>query len=86
METQLKLDFSRQPQRDTGKRTKRITFTGSEDLQTFLSLLSTKMGTDVSNLCHKWVIEGLQRDIAGLLIPQPHLNKSLAEIIRQGFA
>jgi hypothetical protein len=85
MTPQLVLDFSKTPI-DSGKREKRRSFTCSEELQTFLDLLVGFMGTDRSNLIRRYVVEGMQRDIANRLLPQPHLNKSLATIIKEGFA
>lgn len=80
---QLQLDFSKPPVSvDSGKKTERITFTGSSDLKDFLNLFSIKQGTSISELCQKYVIEGLQRDLGMSLLLQANQSKTLAELMK----
>jgi len=83
---QLGLDFSkRKIPADSGKRLCRLTVSCSEDFQAFLDLLVAKLGTDRSKLMHRYIVEGMQRDLAELLMPQPHLDESLRKILSRGF-
>jgi len=82
--SQLKLDFSKPPVSvDVGKKTERITFTGSSDLKEFLGLFSTKQSTSMSELCQKYIIEGLQRDMGTMLLLQANEKKSLLELLKR---
>jgi len=82
--TQLKLDFTRPAKIiDAGKKTERITFTGSSDLKEFLGLFSTKQNTSTSELCQKYIIEGLQRDMGIMLLLQANEQKSLLELLKR---
>lgn len=82
MKNQLTLDFSRPPiSVDTGKKTERISFSGSSDLKEFLETCAVKQGLSVSELCQRYVIEGLKNDIGTMLLIQANMQKSLEEIM-----
>jgi len=82
--TQLRLDFSKPPVSvDAGKKTERITFTGSSDLKEFLGMFSTKQNTTISELCQKYIIEGLQRDLSAMLLSQANRDKTLVELMKR---
>lgn len=84
MGNQINLDFSRPPQSvDGGKKTARITFTGSTDLQEFLDLFSIKQGTSRSELCQKYIAEGLQRDLGSMLLIQANGEKRLIDLLKR---
>lgn len=84
MNNQITLDFSRPfPMADTGKKTERITFTGSADLKEFIIHFSTKQNTTTSELIQRYVIEGLQKDISGMLLLQVNGQKSLDELMKR---
>lgn len=84
MNHQITLDFSRPfPLADTGKKTERITFTGSADLKEFISQFSVKQNTTTSELIQRYVVEGLQRDISNMLLLQMHGQKSLDELMKR---
>jgi len=84
--SQLKFDFSKRPKYvDTSKKLERISFTCSEDFKNFLDLLVGTVNTDRSNLIYRYVLEGMQRDLAEIFLTQPHLNKSLKQILKEGF-
>jgi hypothetical protein len=81
---QIKLDFSRPVQSvDGGKKTERITFTGSSDLKEFLNTFSIKQNISISELCQKYIIEGLQRDLGSMLLLQANKQKSLEELLKR---
>lgn len=81
---QIKLDFSRPAQSvDGGKKTERITFTGSSDLKEFINTFSIKQNISISELCQKYIIEGLQRDLGSMLLLQANQQKSLEELLKR---
>jgi hypothetical protein len=80
--SQLKLDFSKPPVSvDVGKKTERISFSGSSDLKEFLNLFSNKQNISISELCQKYIIEGLQRDLSAMLLMQANKDKTLFELM-----
>lgn len=84
MSQQITLDFARPfPLADTGKKTERITFTGSSDLKEFINQFSTKQNTSISELIQRYVIEGLQRDIGNMLLLQANGQKSLHDLLKR---
>ena len=84
MATQLKLDFSRPAMSvDAGKKTERITFTASSDLREFLNTFSIKQKTSISELCQKYIIDGLQRDLGTMLLIQANSEKRLIDLLRR---
>lgn len=84
MKQQLILDFSR-PLAGVidGKKTERMTFTASSDLKQFLTIIASKMDTTVSELCQKYIIEGLQKDVGLLLLFQANKDKALGELMKR---
>ncbi len=84
MPTQLVLDFSQQPKMvDTGKKLAIISFRGSPDLKEFLDTFAAKLGTTTSELCNKYLIEGLQRDLGMMLLVQANGEKTLSTLLRR---
>ena len=82
--SQMNLDFSRPAiSVDTGKKTERITFTASSDLREFLNTFSIKQNTSISELCQKYIIDGLQRDLGSMLLIQANAEKSLIDLLRR---
>ena len=81
---QLGLDFTKAPLLvDNGKKTERITFTGSTDLKEFLNTFSQKQNTSISELCQKYIIEGLQKDLGSMLLIRANEQKTLAELLKR---
>lgn len=81
---QLTLDFSRPALSvDSGKKTERITFTASSDLKEFLTTFSIKQNIPISELCQKYVIDGLQRDLGNMLLVQANGDKRLGDLLRR---
>jgi len=86
MSKQLKLDFDRPLSGIIdGKKTERITFTGSSDLREFIIILADKQGISISELCQKYIIDGLQRDMGLMLLIQVNKDKTLDELMRKGY-
>ena len=83
MTLQLNLDYSPFRAIDPGKKTERITFTGSEDLKEFLSRFASKQNTTVSELIQRYVISGLQSDLGTMLLVQANAEKTVRELIKR---
>ena len=82
---QLKLDFSPKPSIDSGKKTERITITCSSDFKEFLDLFCRLSKTNISELGFRYLLEGMRNDLAAMFIAQPHLDKSLREVLQKFF-
>ena len=80
---QLNLDF--QPRISSGKKTERITITCSDEFKTLVNLISKLTNTDVSVMGHRYFIEGMQRDIGNVFMAEPHVEKSLRDILSKNF-
>jgi hypothetical protein len=84
MSRQFNLDFSRPAiSVDGGKKTERITFTASSDLREFLNTFSIKQNVSISELCQKYIIDGLQRDLGSMLLVQANGEKNLFDLLRR---
>ena len=84
MKQQLILDFSRPLSNVVdGKKTERMTFTASSDLKEFLTIIASKMDTSISELCQKYIIEGLQKDMGLLLLFKANKDKALGELMKR---
>ena len=83
MTLQLNLDLSPVRAIDPGKKTERITFTGSEDLKEFLAKFALKQNTTVSELIQRYVISGLQSDLGNILLVQANGQKTLNELLKR---
>lgn len=77
---QLKLDFTN-PRHDDGKKTDSVTIALSTELKEFLNLMSTKQGVSRSELTHRYIVEGIKNDVARIFMPEPHLDKSLRDVL-----
>jgi hypothetical protein len=83
MTLQLNLDLNPARAIDSGKKTERITFTGSEDLKEFLSKFALKQNTTVSELIQRYVISGLQSDLGNILLVQANGQKTLNDLLKR---
>lgn len=80
---QLNLDLSAPYKKfDPGKKTERISFTASADMKEFLDKFSQKRNMTVSELCQRYVIEGLQGDIGKTLLIEINSHKTLNDLLR----
>lgn len=81
---QLTLDFSRPPQLvDSGKKNEKITFTGSEELKTFIYQFASLQKISVSELIQRYVIQGLKEDLGSMLLIQANEEKTLSHLLRK---
>lgn len=81
---QLNLDLSFCPAAvDGGKKLADVNFKASAELKEFLTMFAAKQGTPRSELCNKYIIEGLQRDLGMMLITNHNANKPLSELLRR---
>lgn len=85
--SQLKLDFSaRHPLiPDPGKKTERLTFTCSSEYKEFFDLFCRVQGSNISELCHRYILDGMKADLANMFMAQPHLDSTLTEILKKKF-
>lgn len=80
---QLKLDFSQSHISHDGKKEKRIPVAVSEELKEFVELMSRKQSVSVSELTHRYIVEGLKNDVAKIFMPEPHLDKTLRDVLEK---
>ena len=83
MGQQVSIDFDHPALIDGGKKTERITFTGSSDLKDFLTTFSTKQNTSVSELCQRYIIDGLQKDLGMMLLIREREHLSLGSLLKR---
>jgi hypothetical protein len=77
---QTNLDFSK-PHLQEGKKDFRIPVAVSPELKEFVEMMSRVQDTSVSELGHRYFVEGLQRDVASRFMREPHLDKTLRELL-----
>ena len=79
---QLNLDLSFRPAAvDGGKKLEDINFKASAELKDFLTQFAARQGVPRSELCNKYIIEGLQRDLGMMLITSHNAQKPLADLL-----
>ena len=86
--SQMTLDFAASHpliSDDPGKKTERITITCSGEYKDFVDLFCRVRGATVSEICHRYILEGMRADLATLFMAQPHLDKSLRDILEKKF-
>ena len=74
------IDFNQAP--DTGEIAERVTIGCSVEYKAFVELFASVRECTVSELCHRYVLDGMREDLANLFMAQPHLDKSLREILK----
>lgn len=79
---QLKLDFT--PRVAAGKRTERITVTCSSEFKRLVDLICSFSGESVSELGHRYFLNGVRDDIGRFFISEPHIDKTLREVLSRG--
>jgi hypothetical protein len=68
---------------DGRKKTAKVTFASSSELKEFLYDLSAFLGVGVSELVHRYVVEGIRNDIILYSCPHPHLEQSICESLKK---
>jgi hypothetical protein len=85
MSIQMSLDFSRPPvvMQDDGKKLEKITFTGSADLKQYLTSIAEKQRVSVSELCQRYIVSGLTKDLGDMLLLQLNGDKTLSSLLNR---
>ncbi len=78
---QIPIDFTGHRHPEEGKKLDRIPVAASEELKSFVTKMASMQRISTSELVHRYIVEGLKEDIVRLFIPEPHLDKSLREIL-----
>jgi hypothetical protein len=78
---QLNLDFSAVQHPSDGKKLEKIPVACSDELKSFVSKMADLQKITVSELAHRYIVEGLKEDVVRLFIPEPHLDKSLRDLL-----
>jgi len=81
---QLKLDFSPKAIA-SGKKIERIPIACSYDLKKLLEQIASKQNLSVSQIGHRYLIEGLQRDIGTLYFSEPYQDETLGSLLQKKF-
>lgn len=82
--TQIKLDFSRKGiTADDGKKACRISITCSEQFKEFFDLMVKARRSTASELGYEYLLDGMKDDLSSLFLAQPHLDKSLRELMKR---
>ncbi len=79
---QVGFDFSRtRPLIQDGKKEARIPTACSPEFLEFVKLMAHVQGTTVSEMTHRYIVKGLKEDIGDKFMPEPHLDKTLRELL-----
>lgn len=82
--SQLKLDFSKSALRvPDGKKMQRIGIACSDDFKSLFHQVCRLRGRTESEVGFQYLLEGVRKDIADIFMPEPHLDKSLRESIKE---
>jgi hypothetical protein len=79
---QLNLDFSK-PRIAQGKKTERITITCSTEFKSVVDLICRLTGSSPSEIGQRYFISGMQTDLGNVFMAEPHLEKTLAQLMRK---
>jgi hypothetical protein len=79
MNAQISIPFG--PRIHDGKKNSRIGTACSEEFRDFFRLMCRVRAISESELAHEYLIRGMQEDLAKTLMPEPHLDKNLREIL-----
>lgn len=84
---QINLDFSPNPINniDPAKKSERIAVACSTEFKDFFQMFCKITHTNESELGYRYILDGMKNDLANIFIAQPHLDKSLADILRKRF-
>lgn len=79
MALQMNIDFT--PKAAQGKRTERLTVTCSSEFKAIVDLIGRMTGETVSEMGHRYFIQGIQGDLGRRFMAEPHLDKSLRSLM-----
>ncbi len=66
---------------DTGPLTETITIPCSKQFKELVDLVCRLTGQDIAELGHRYLLEGMARDIKDVFSVEPYLDKTLREIL-----
>ena len=78
----LKLNISTRPI-DTGPLTETITIPCSKRFRDLVDFVSRLTDKEISELGHRYLLEGMIRDIKNIFSVEPYLDKSLREVLKR---
>lgn len=78
---QLTLKFGPMAQITDGKKLARIPIACSEELKGFVDSMARAQGVSTSEMCHRYIIQGLQGDLGAVFMSEPHLDKKLRDLM-----
>ena len=78
----LKIDISTRPI-DTGPLTETITIPCSKKFKELVDLVCKLIDREISELGHRYLLEGMTRDIKNVFSVEPYLDKSLREVLKR---
>ena len=78
----LKIDISTRPI-DTGPLTETITIPCSKQFKELVELVCKLTDREISELGHRYLVEGMTRDIKDVFSMEPYLDKPLREILKR---
>jgi hypothetical protein len=82
--TRLVFDFSQPAQLvDQGKKNVKSTFTGSEELRSFIYQFAHLQKVSVSELIQRYVIQGLKDDLGSMLPAQASEEMTVGQLLRR---
>ena len=79
MKTTLKIDLSPSP--DLSEAKEKLTVDCSGAFKEFVELFCRVQRVTITELCHRYILEGMQSDLETLFKAQPHMNKTLRELL-----
>lgn len=80
MPSQLTLQFGPSPL-TSGKKLSRIPVACSDEFKAFVQQMAHLQGSDVSTICHRYILEGMQRDLGTVFMAEPHADKRLRDLM-----
>jgi len=77
----IKINFN--TSQDLGKLDERITIACSKDFKGFVERISSIWACTISAACHRYILEGIRKDLGAIFGAEPHLDKSLKDVLKK---
>ena len=81
MAHQLTLQFPVANPIVNGKKLARIPVACSDEFKSWVQNMAKLQGSDVSTICHRYILEGMQRDLGTVFMAEPHADKRLRDFM-----
>lgn len=78
---QLNIDFSRRIPALDAKRTERIPIAAPTLTKEMLTLVANELNSSASELGHRYLVEGIVKDLGFILMTKGNANKKLSEFL-----